>query len=289
MFLQLLESGIAQGAVYSLVALGMTVLYRTTKVLNFGYGATFMFGAFAFYVALKILGLPFGVSVLAAIAFMLFVGVALSVVIFQPILKRPHLFTAMMTVAIANVFRGTTNFVWGGQVQPMPPVFKAPPILLGSVVVTSQTIVIVCTTAVIVMAFFLFFQFSEIGKLMQAASHSARGAALIGVNVPKFNAMMWAFATGVAAVAGILVSPITLLHPGMGGPILLKAFAAMAVGGFGSLPGAVLGGMILGISEQLCGGYISTSFMQIFPYLVIILVLLMRPVGLLGTQEVSRV
>lgn len=286
---QLIVSGISQGAIYALVALGMTVLYRTTSVLNFGYGETFMLGAFAFYVFLKVLGLSFAVAAFASMAIMILVGVALERFIFRPIMLGAHLLIAMMTIAVSFLFRGATRMIWGREVLPMPPIFDFPPIFVGNVVITSQSLVIMVAAAVLVIAFFAFFNFTAVGKLMQAASHSPRGAALIGINVPLFSSCMWALSAGIAAIAGILVAPVTLLYPDMGAATLLKAFAAMTLGGFGHLGGAVLGGILLGVSEQLCGGYISTSFMDIFPYLVILFVLLIHPAGLLGRSEANRV
>ena len=286
---QLIVSGISQGAIYALVALGMTVLYRTTSVLNFGYGETFMLGAFAFYVFLKIAELPFAIAALATILVMILVGMALERFIFRPIMTRAHLLIAMMTIAISFLFRGTTRMIWGREVLPMPPVFDFPPIFVGNVVITSQSLVIMVAAAVLVIAFFAFFNLTTLGKLMQAASHSPRGAALVGINVPLFSSCMWALSAAIAAIAGILVAPVTLLYPDMGAATLLKAFAAMTIGGFGNLGGAVLGGILLGITEQLCGGYISTSLMDIFPFLVILVVLLIYPSGLLGRAETNRV
>jgi branched-chain amino acid transport system permease protein len=289
MLAQLIASGIAQGAIYALVALGMTVLYRTTSVLNFGYGETFMLGAFAFYVFQQVAGLPFIVAALAAILVMVLVGAFLERFIFRPIMLRPHLLIAMMTIAISFLFRGATRMIWGHEVLPMPPVFDFPPVFIGSAVLTSQSIVIMVAAALLVAIFFAFFNLTTLGKLMQAASHSPRGAALIGINVPFFSSCMWALSAAIAAIAGILVAPVTLLYPDMGAATLLKAFAAMTLGGFGHLGGAVLGGVLLGISEQLCGGYVSTSIMDIFPYLVILVVLLIHPAGLLGRMETNRV
>lgn len=289
MFGQLVLSGISQGAIYALVALGMTVLYRTTSVLNFGYGETFMLGAFSFYVFLKIAMLPFIVAALLTIVLMVIVGALTERFLIRPIMMRPHLLIAMMTIAVSYLFRGATRIVWGKDVLPMPPVFDFPPIFIGDMVITSQSLVIMLAAALLVIAFFAFFNLSALGKLMQAASHSPRGAALIGINVPLFSLCMWSLSAAIAAIAGILVAPVTLLYPDMGATTLLKAFAAMTLGGFGNLGGAVLGGLLLGISEQICGGYISTSFMDIFPYVVILVVLLIYPAGLLGRQEIKRV
>jgi branched-chain amino acid transport system permease protein len=289
MLAQLVVSGIAQGSIYALVALGMTVLYRTTSVLNFAYGDAFMLGAFACYVFLKMAGFAFAASALFALAVMILVGLAVERLLVRPIAALPHLTVAMMTVAISFMFRGLTRMFWGREVLPMPPVFDFPPIIVGDLVVTSQDLVIIAATGLLVLAFFVFFNFTGIGKLIQAVSQSARGAALIGVNVPLFSASMWALASAMAAIAGVLVAPVTLLYPDMGASTLVKAFAAMTLGGFGNLGGAVLGGIVLGIGEQLCGAYVSTALMDIFSFLIIIVVLLVYPAGLLGRPATARV
>ena len=289
MLAQLLLSGLSQGAIYALVALGMTVLYRTTSVLNFGYGDTFMMGAFAFYFFLKVAHFSFAPAALCAVATMVLVGVVVERLFIRPIMNKSHLLVAMMTVAISFLFRGVARMFWGSQIQAMPPLLDVPPIVVGDAVVTSQSLVIMVAAAMLVLGFFGFFHGTRTGRLMQAASHSPRGAALIGVNVPAFSAWMWGLSAAIAALAGILVAPVTLLYPDMGGSILLKAFAAMTLGGFGNLGGAVLGGVVLGMSEQLCGGYLSTAFMGIFPYLVILVTLVILPSGILGRAEVIRV
>ena len=258
-------------------------------MLNFGYGDTFMLGAFVFYVFLKITALPFGIAAVLTVVTMIGVGFGDPSGFDPPDHGRAHCPIAMMTIAISYLFRGATRMIWGRDVQPMPSLFDFPPILIGEMVLTSQNLVIIVAAAVLVIGFFAFFNYSALGKLMQAASHSPRGAALIGINVPLFSACMWALSVAIAAIAGILVAPVTLLYPDMGAATLLKAFAAMTLGGFGNLGGAVLGGVLLGISEQLCGGYISTSFMDIFPYLVILVVLLVYPAGMLGRSEITRV
>lgn len=289
MVLQLVLSGIAQGSVYALVALGMTALFRATTIVNFGHGEFFMMGAFFVYILINIVGLSFFVSAPLAILGMFFVGVLIERGLIRPMGNAPHISLAMMTVAISFFFRGIARVFWGREVYPMPPVFSFPPIDLGDIIITTQDLVIGGAVLLLVLLFFIFFNMTKLGRVAQAASESPRGAALVGINIPAFHASMWGVAAALGAVAGILVAPITLLYPDMGGQILIRAFAAMTLGGFGHLGGAVVGGLLIGILEQLAGGYISTALIDIFAFIVILIVLLLRPTGLFGRGEIARV
>lgn len=289
MFLQLILSGIAQGSIYALVALGMTALYRATTIVNFGHGELFMLGAFVVYVLLNMVGAAFLPAALAAIVIMFLVGMAIERVLIRPMGLAPHISLAMMTVAFSFLFRGITRAFWGREVLPMPAVFSFPPIDVAGVIVTTQDLLITGMTLLFVGIFFFFFQRTRLGRVAQAASASPRGAALVGINVAAFHGTMWGVAAALGALAGILVAPITLLYPDMGAGVLIRAFAAMTLGGFGNLPGAVVGGLLIGVMEQLAGGYISTTLIDIFAFLVIIVVLLIRPAGLFGRREVQRV
>lgn len=289
MLLQLVLSGIAQGSIYALVALGMTALFRATGIVNFGHGEFFMMGAFCVYVFINVAGLPFLAAAPLAVVTMFAVGVAVERGLIRPMGDAPHIAIAMMTVAISFLFRGIARVFWGREVFPMPPVFAFPPFEVGELIVTTQDLVISGVMLLLVALFFVFFNLTKLGRIAQAASESPRGAALVGINVPAFHGSMWGVASALGAVAGLLVAPITLLYPDMGGGILIKAFAGMTLGGFGHLGGAVAGGLLIGIMEQLAGGYISTAFIDIFAFLVILLVLLVRPNGLFGRGDVVRV
>jgi branched-chain amino acid transport system permease protein len=289
MLLQLMFSGIAQGSIYGLVALGMTALFRATTIVNFGHGEFFMMGAFFAYVLINLVGLPFLAAAPLAVIGMFVVGLAVERGLIRPMGHAPHISLAMMTVAVSFLFRGIARVFWGREVYPMPPIFSFPPFEIGSLVLTTQDLVISSVMLFLVALFFVFFNRTKLGRIAQAASENPRGAALVGINVPAFHSSMWGVAAALGAVAGLLVAPITLLYPDMGGQILIRSFAAMTLGGFGHLGGAVVGGILIGIMEQLAGGYVSTAFIDIFAFLVILVVLLVRPTGLFGRQEIVRV
>jgi branched-chain amino acid transport system permease protein len=286
---QLIVSGVSQGAIYAFIALSLTLIFRTTTVVNFGQGELFMGAAFAIYIGVVVFGLPYPVAALLSLAGMFLVGLAIERNLIRPMMTGPHLSVAMMTIAIGFILRGVVRYIWGREVLPMPSFLSFDPLVLGSVVITTDDIVIVGTVSVALGLFFLGFYKTTLGRLAQAMYQSARGARLIGVNVDAFSMSMWGLGALMAALAGILVAPVTLLYPDMGANALIRGFAAMTLGGFGSLHGAVIGGLLLGLLEQIAGAYLSTVLIDITGYIVIILVLVLRPNGLFGRANFTRV
>jgi branched-chain amino acid transport system permease protein len=287
--LQLALSGLAQGAIYALVALSMCVVYRATTVVNFGHGDLVMAGAFVVYLLVVLAGLPFYASAALAIVLLALLGLVIEIGLIERIKAGPHIGFALMCIAVGYVLRGTARTLWGREVLPMPSVFDFPPLFLGELVLTGDALVIFGAVAVLLIVFFALFYRSPAGRLMQAVWQSERGAALVGINVRAFHGVMWGVGAALGAVGGVLLAPITLLHPGLGASFLIKGFAAMTLGGFGSFGGAVAGGLILGVAEQLVGGYVSTKLIDITAYLVIILVLALRPNGLFGRAIAEKV
>jgi branched-chain amino acid transport system permease protein len=289
LFFQLIISGIAQGAIYALVGLSLTVVYRATTVVNFGHGDVVMAGAFVAYILVVLLGLPFLPAALAAVALLFGLGLAIQRGFIEPIKAGPHIGFAMMSIAIGYVLRGIARAGWGREVLPMPRVFNLPPIFIGDLVLTGDAIVVIGVVVSFLTIFFVVFYRTRTGQIVQAVYQSERGAALVGINVRAFHGIMWGVGAAMGAIAGVLLAPITLLYPDLGANFLIRGFAAMTLGGFGSLWGAVAGGVLLGISEQLLGAYVSTKLIDIAAYLVIIAVLVLRPVGLFGKTAVVRV
>ena len=287
--LQLALSGLAQGAIYALVALSMCVVYRATTVVNFGHGDLVMAGAFVVYVLVVLAGLPFLASAVLAVALLFLLGVLIEIGLIERIKAGPHIGFALMCIGFGYVLRGIARGVWGREVLPMPTVFDFPPVILGDLVVTADALIIFAAVGVLLALFFVLFYRSSAGRVMQAVCQSERGAALVGINVRAFHGVMWGAGAALGAVGGVLVAPLTLLHPGLGASFLIKGFAAMTLGGFGSLGGAVVGGLVLGLTEQWVGGYVSTKLIDVTAYLVIILVLALRPNGLFGRAVAERV
>ncbi|MFP6727147.1 MAG: branched-chain amino acid ABC transporter permease [Alphaproteobacteria bacterium] len=288
-FLQLTLSGLMLGAIYALIALSLTIVYRATTIVNFGHGDFVMAGAFVVYVLVIYLGLPYVPAAVLAVIILFCLGVGISRGFIDPIKAGPHIGFAMMSISLGYVLRGGARALWGREVFPMPGVFDMEPIFFGELVVTGDVLFIASIVAVFLAVFFLVFYRTTIGTVIQAVYQSERGATLIGVNVLAFHQSMWGVGLAMGALGGILIAPISLLHPDLGASFLIRGFAAMALGGFGSLGGAVVGALLLGLAEQLFGFYINTALIDITAYLVIVGVLVIRPAGLFGKTVTVRV
>ena len=288
-FLQLTLSGLMLGAIYALIALSLTIVYRATTIVNFGHGDFVMAGAFVVYVLVIYLGLPYVPAAVLAVIILFCLGVGISRGFIDPIKAGPHIGFAMMSISLGYVLRGGARALWGREVFPMPGVFDMEPIFFGELVVTGDVLFIASIVAVFLAVFFLVFYRTTIGTVIQAVYQSERGATLIGVNVLAFHQSMWGVGLARGALGGILIAPISLLHADLGASFLIRGFAAMALGGFGSLGGAVVGALLLGLAEQLFGFYINTALIDITAYLVIVAVLVIRPAGLFGKTVTVRV
>jgi branched-chain amino acid transport system permease protein len=286
---QLVVSGVAQGVLYALVALSMTMLYRATTVVNFGHGDLVMGGAFVVYVLVVYARLPYVLGGLLALGLLFGLGIAIHQGLMRPLLAAPHLSVAMMALAVGYGLRGGARMLWGREVLPFPRIFPDRAFVLGDVVVTSDNLIVSGTVLGLLLALFVLFHVTPAGRLLQAVFQSQRGAALVGLNVDAVHRLVWGAGAALAALGGVLLAPITLLYPDMGVWVLVRGFAAMTLGGFGSLHGAVVGGLLLGVMELVLGAYVSTAFIDISAYLVVIAVLLVRPGGLFGRQVVVRV
>jgi len=286
---QLVVSGLAQGVVYALVALSMTMVYRATTVVNFGHGDLVMGGAFVVYVLVVYARLPYLLGGLLALAILFGLGMALHQGLMRRIMSGPHLAIAMMALAGGSGLRGGARMLWGGEGLPFPRIFPDHAWVLGDVVVTSDNLIVSGTVLGLMAVLFVLFNVTRTGRLLQAVFQSQRGAALVGLNVDAVHRLMWGAGAALAALGGVLLAPITLLYPDMGVWVLIRGFAAMTLGGFGTLHGAVLGGLVLGVVELVLGAYVSTAFIDISAYVVVIAVLLLRPDGLFGRQVVVRV
>ena len=289
MFLQLTLSGLSQGAIYALIGLSLTVVYRATTIVNFGHGDFVMAGAFVVYVLVIYLGIPYFFAAILALIILFILGLGVSRGFIDPIKSGPHIGFAMMSISLGYVLRGVARALWGREVFPMPKVFDMEPIFWDEIVITGDVIFITGIVVIFLIVFFLIFYKTTIGTIIQAVYQSERGASLIGVNVQIFHKYMWGVGLAMGALGGILISPISLLHPDLGATFLIRGFAAMTLGGFGSLFGAVIGGLLLGVAEQNFGFYINSALIDITAYLVIVAVLVIRPAGLFGKRITVRV
>jgi branched-chain amino acid transport system permease protein len=284
MIYQILLSGIVLGSIYSLFAVGMVILYRATTVLNFSQGELFMLGPFVVFTLINLFHVNYFLAIIVAIIIISILGLIVFKGAFQPLLEAPHLNQVLVTVALIYVFQGAARIIWGSEIRFLPPFFGHGTIQIGSVVVANQEISILVAVLIFSVLFTWILFGTKAGKIMQAGSQSLRGASLIGINIINFQMTMWFVSAGIAALAGILIGPLTSLMPEMGVELILKAFAAMTLGGFGSIPGALIGGLLMGIIENVTAFYISTALREISAFVIIILILLIKPTGIVGVE-----
>ena len=293
-FVQLVLSGIAQGCIYGLIALGFVLIYKATETVSFAQGELMMLGAFCGLASMSLLGFPFWLAVLSAIAAMGLFGVLLERLVIRPILGQPAFSIVMLTIGIGYVARGMITMIpnIGTETHTLPVPYKDMMFRLGSetdgLLLNAEQLAIILATAVLCLLLFALFRYSKLGIAMQASSQNQLAAYYMGIPVKRLNGLVWGLAAAVAAVAGILLAPITFVHANMGF-IGMKAFPAAVVGGFGSLPGAIVGGLIIGVVESLSGFYLPDGFKDTAAYIVVLLMLMVKPNGLFGEKLRKKV
>ena len=289
-FLQLVISGIAQGCIYGLIALGFVLIYKATETVSFAQGDLMMLGAFGGLAGMTMLGFPFWLAVPAAIAAMALFGVLTERVVIRPILGQPAFSIVMLTIGIGYVARGAITMIpgIGTETHTLPVPYKDQVWNLGALVLSAEQVVVIIVTGVLCMGLFAMFRYTRLGIAMQAASQNQLAAYYMGIPVKRLNGLVWGLAAAVAAIAGLLLAPITFVHANMGF-IGLKAFPAAVVGGFGSLPGAIVGGLVIGIVESLSGFYLPEGFKDIAAYIVVLIMLMVKPNGLFGEKLRKKV
>jgi branched-chain amino acid transport system permease protein len=289
-FVQLVISGIAQGCIYGLIALGFVLIYKATETVSFAQGELMMLGAFCGLACMTFLGFPFWLSVLSSIAAMAAFGVFLERLVIRPILGQPAFSVVMLTIGIGYVARGLITMIpgIGTDTHTLPVPYKDQVWKLGGLVLNVEQMVVIASTAVLSGILYLVFSRSKVGLAMQASSQNQLAAYYMGIPVKRLNGLVWGLAAAVAAIAGLLLAPITFVHANMGF-IGLKAFPAAVVGGFGSLPGAIVGGLVIGIVESLSGFYLPDGIKDVAAYVVVLIMLMVKPNGLFGDKLRKKV
>ena len=288
--LQLLISGIAQGCIYGLIALGFVLIYKATETVSFAQGELMMLGAFGGLAGMTMLGFPFWLAVLSSIIAMAVFGVLLERLVIRPILGQPAFSIVMLTIGIGYVARGLITMIpgIGTETHTLPVPYKDQIWRVGGLVLNVEQMAVIGVTAVLCALLFALFRYSKLGIAMQASSQNQLAAYYMGIPVKRLNGIAWGLAAAVAAVAGLLLAPITFVHANMGF-IGLKAFPAAVVGGFGSLPGAIVGGLIIGIIESLSGFYLPDGFKDTAAYVMVLVMLMVKPNGLFGENLRKKV
>ena len=280
----------AQGCIYGLIALGFVLIYKATETVSFAQGDLMMLGAFCGLGAMSLLGFPFWLAVLSAILAMALFGVLLERIVIRPILGQPAFSIVMLTIGVGYVARGLITMIpnFGTETHTLPVPYKDEIWSIAGLVISAEQLVVILVTVLLCGGLYGMFKYSKLGVAMQASSQNQLAAYYMGIPVKRLNGLVWGLAAAVAAVAGLLLAPITFVHANMGF-IGLKAFPAAVVGGFGSLPGAIAGGLIIGVVESLSGFYLPEGFKDVAAYIVVLIMLMVKPNGLFGEKLRKKV
>jgi branched-chain amino acid transport system permease protein len=285
---QLLVNGLALGSLYALTAFGIVLIYKTTQVITFAQGETAMFSTFVAFTLLTAFQLPFAAAFVLTLLFAGAFGALIERVVLRRISTTTVLNPVIVTVGLSLILLGAAGWIWGYEIRTFPDPVVGPPFRFGTVVVSQLNALIFVVTLVLMMVLFGFFRFSPTGIAMRAVAENRVAAQLMGISIGRMNALGWGMGTAMGAVTGMLIAPINYLDPSMMGDVALKAFAAAVVGGLTSLPGAVLGGLLLGIIDSVAG-FEAAELRNTIAFALIVLVLVVRPAGLLGRREIKKV
>ena len=288
--LQVVFGGIAQGCIYGLIALGFVLIYKATETVSFAQGELMMLGAFCGLALVDGLGLAYALAVPVALVIMALMGWLIERSVIRPILGQPAFSIVMLTFGLGYVARGLVTMIpnIGTDTHAFAAPYKDMTFQWGGVVLGASQVVVVVCTALLCLVLYAVFSHSKVGIAMQASSQNQLAAYYMGIPVKRLNGLVWALAAAVAAIAGLLLAPITFVHANMG-LIGLKAFPAAVVGGFSSLPGAIVGGVLIGVVEALAGFYLPEGFKDVAAYVVVLLMLAIKPNGLLGENLRKKV
>ena len=291
-FLSNLINGISLGSVYAIIALGYTMVYGIAKMLNFAHGDVIMVGGYISFCAMAYLGLPSVLSIILAMVVCTVLGIVIEGLAYKPLRSAPSLAVLITAIGVSYFLQNAAQLIWGSAPKVYPSVLKAEPIRLfeGQLTITAEAVLTIAVCVVIMIALTIFISKSKLGKAMRAVSEDKGAAQLMGINVNRTISTTFAIGSALAAVAGVLLcSAYPTLQPTTGSMPGIKAFTAAVFGGIGSVPGAMLGGILLGTIEIFSKAYISTQLSDAIVFAVLIVVLLFKPTGLLGKKIREKV
>jgi len=279
--LQLALNGLAVGCIYGLVALGFVLIYRATELVNFAQGDLMMLGAFTCYMFVVWYGIGYWPAFALSVAIVGLFGALLDRFVLRRVLGQPQFTVVMLTIGLGAMFRSFASMTWGSEIYSLPTPFSAQQTMFRGVSISHEYVSIIVGTVLLCAVLYAFFTRTRLGVAMQATSQNQLAAYYMGIPVKRVFSLIWAISAGIATVAGVLLAPITLIDTNLG-LIGLKAFAAAVLGGFGSIAGALAGGVTIGLIEMFSGAYLPQGFKDVAAYIVLLFVLVVRPQGMFG-------
>jgi branched-chain amino acid transport system permease protein len=288
-FVQQVVSGIALGCVYGLIALGFVLVYKATEVVNFAQGDLMMLGGFFAFTFIGLLGFNYWIGFAAAVVSMALFGMLAERLVVRPILGYPQFSIIMATIGLGYFLRSVVGMIWGTDDFKIETPFSQGVLRIGSLVLAYDKLSVIAATIILCAMLYMFFNRTMLGTAMRASSENMLAAYYMGIPVKRVVSIVWAISAAVATCAGVLLAPITFIHSNVGLVLGLKAFPAAVLGGFGSIPGAVVGGVLIGVIESMAGFYLAEGWKDVAPYVVLLIVLLLKPEGLFGLHMRKKV
>ena len=281
LFFQQLVNGIMLGAAYSLVALGLTLIYGILHIPNFAHGHKYMWAAFTSLFLVVNFHTNYWVSLLIAMVVLGIAGAGVERLVYRPLRDVPHVNSFIAAIGLLLVLESLSLIFWGADFRRFPTLYDKPIHIFG-VAITLQRLLVIVGAALFIILLQIFIKRTWLGATIEAVAQNPEGAQLVGISIDRVSSLTFGIGTAMAAAAATLIAPIFLVYPTMGAMPNLKAFVVIIIGGMGSIPGAVIGGFMLGLIEALGGGYISTDYKDLFAFGALVTFLTLRPTGLFG-------
>jgi len=287
-FLQLTFTGLSNGMVYALVAVGFVIIYKASDVINFAQGEFLLLGAYLAYAFIAQIGLPWSIGVAATMIAALLLGLVVERFVLRPLIGEPIISMIMVTIGLSSVLKALVNGIWGAAPKSFPVFLPSTPINIAGVVVTEDRLLTIVLAGVLLALLTLFFRKTKDGIAMRAIADDQQAALSMGISIKRVLAVAWAMSAAAAAVGGIMVANLVGVSHDIS-YVGLRVFPVVILGGLDSIPGAIVGGAVIGLLESYTGGYVGQGLNLIVPFVVLILVLMVRPYGLFGKEIIERV
>ena len=292
-YLQLFINGLVVGGIYSLVALGFVIIYKATKVVNFAQGELVMVGAYMCFALTVQFHIPFIWAFLMTLVFSVLLGLAIERMVLRPLIGEEHISVIMVTIGMSSVLKSLVQLFWGTQIKVYPQVLPSEPVVIAGLPVAPVYIAAFILSAVLFAIFSVFFKYSRTGVAMRATDFDQQAAQSMGIGIKNIFAMSWCISCIVSAVGGVILGNINGINSQLG-HLGLKVFPAVILGGLDSLLGAALGGLIIGVLENVCDGAARQllglgGFREVAAFIILVIILMIKPYGLFGTKEIERV
>ncbi|MDE5414931.1 branched-chain amino acid ABC transporter permease [Alkalihalobacterium chitinilyticum] len=291
-FLQLLITGVVVGSIYALVALGFVLIYKASDALNLANGELVLIGSYICLTLVAVYKIPFIIALIITLMFNALLGMAIERVVLRPLINAPVISVIMATIGLASLLAGLVHMIWGHQTKSYPPIFPSEPIRIGEIIIAPVYLWSFVIVMVLLVIFTIFFKYSKMGLAMRAVADDQMAALSMGISVKSVYAITWGIAALVAAVGGVLLGNINGVNASMA-TIGLAVLPVVILGGLDSIPGAIIGGFIIGIVQNLAAGYLQPIFggglKEVIPFIIVTIILMLKPNGLFGKGGIERV